>query len=123
MRSTGLNSTTIEAVMIPEAMFGLRYRVFEFSPFSMSLNASAILLLPNKNSTYTISTGFGSTYGMTLSEDLSKLIRLSGSFWYLSQTQNSNIATQTKTGLGINLGIIFRFDPVSDPDAVKRGDL
>jgi hypothetical protein len=122
-RSTSLTSTSLEAVRIPELMAGVRYRILDLSPFTVTFHAHALYLFSTTTSDFSVESGTGAAYGVAITQSLSKNLQLSGDFWYFSQSQSTSIATQERTDVGLTFGITFRFDAPKNPESLKRGDL
>lgn len=122
-RSASLSSVSLDAVMIPELAAGLRYRVLDMSPFAMTLHAQGFVLFPQSTSNYSIHSGSGAILGVRFSESLSKTVQLSGDLWYSSRSQDTSIATQSRTDVGLTFGVSFRFDALTNSEKQRRGDL
>jgi hypothetical protein len=122
-RSTSPTSTSLDGVMVPELAAGLRYRVLDLSPFSVTLHAQGLFLFPQSTTSYSIQSGTGSSSGAVVTESLSKNVQMSGDLWYSTRSQNSSIATQNRSDVGLTFGVNFRFDAISKPEKLKRGDL
>ncbi|MFM8313333.1 MAG: hypothetical protein ACKOA8_03530, partial [Deltaproteobacteria bacterium] len=108
-RATSTSTMSLDIIPVASLAVGPSVKILDYAPLSLSLNSKAIVLFPSATSTYSISAGIGYFFGLSTESILSKQLLLSSTFWYGQRQQNSSIATQTRTDLGLNLNLIFRF--------------
>ena len=123
VRSESVSATRLDSAIIPGLTLGLRYRALEVSAFSAVLYAQGTVLLPSSMPTYTIQTGSSAKLGMGLTQNLSRHYQITGDLWYHRMSQDSSIATQSFSDIGLTFGLNIRFDAVTKPEELRRGDL
>ncbi len=103
-----ISNLELQKAMIPQLSISPSYKIFARGPFTLFGDVELKYLSSGKTSDYKIQTGYGQTYGLSLTQKI-KDFDLYGRSFYGIDYQDTSIAKKTTKILGIGFGISWGF--------------
>ncbi len=109
--SPSLTTLKIDTIPIPQVEINATFKVIDLDPFKAGIGASYSQLFSGSNDQYSVKSGSSYRGNIYLEQVLSTHATIKGDCFYSNTKQNTSIVNQTRTDVGISLGLEWLFIP------------
>lgn len=108
MRTASANLLSIDKIYIPQFKSTLHLDLFTLYPFEIGLSSTGILLLSKTTTNHQVEMGKGYRVALVVEQgSVVESLRWVGSFYWEHKFQNTNLLSQVRRDLGLELGLIW----------------